>query len=135
MLVHSHVQTGPGALMDAPPWFVLSSNASMEEIGEHVQIALASTVSGKTERPQQGSMLAHKYKLLGVTSEDELKQNAQYVSLRCNEQSIFITPTENGLLLWHRNFRLLTEQTFHIPRDADDRAIGEAIWSGLLQCA
>ncbi len=132
MLVHSHVKTGPGAWTDAPPWFPLSIDSSPEALGRHVRTVLDSSGVGGAD--EYGSALAEKYRLLGVTLERELMQGAQYVSVRCNDERIFVTPTENGINLWHENFRHLTEQTFNIPRDSSDQAIGEAIHAGFSRC-
>src|SRR5688572_13765627 len=110
MLVHSHVKTGPGAWADAPPWFPLPIESSLEELGGRVRTALESSAVRGADNVAYGSALADKYRRLSVTSERELMQETQYVSVRCNDRRIFFTPTENGISLWHENCRHLTER-------------------------
>jgi hypothetical protein len=133
LLFHPCSQQKPGALIGTPPWIVLSGAASSEEIAVAVKHALDESRS-QIEVANVGAFLNGRYKALGVRSEDEFMSDAECLGLRRSCGVILVTPTENGLHMWHKNFRHLTDSELRIPEGASERAIGEAIQHGWDAC-
>jgi hypothetical protein len=136
LLIHPDSRWKPRALVGTAPWITLSSWASREEIGRAVMRALEKS-RPQIEEPIDidiNERLRARYAAFGVGSEDELMSGAECVGIRRVNGNLIVTLTENGLNMWHRNFRHLPDETVVVSDDAEDRDVGEAILSGFDRC-
>lgn len=133
LLFHPYSQQKPGALIGTPPWIVLSAAASPQEIAIAAKDALRNSKL-KVEVADASALLHGRYGALGVRSEDEFMSDAECLGLSRVGGVLVITPTENGLHLWHKNFRHLTNEELRIPKDSSDLDIGQVILHGWDAC-
>jgi hypothetical protein len=137
LLIHPDSRWKPRRFVGTAPWITLSSWASREEIGRAVLRALEESrpqIDESTEIDINERLRA-RYVAFGVSNEDELMCGAECVGIKRVSGNLIVTPTENGLNLWHKNFRALSDETVVVSCDAKDRDVGEAILTGFDRCS
>lgn len=135
IVIHSDAKTQSGIGIATAPYFTLDVNASMKEIGNAIQHALAESKTSVAHTDYQEGVKPL-LKAAGLRSYRRFVQGAIHCSIVKDGQSIWIDPTHNGGTRGDsKGFHYKPDLRIVINSQASEELLGNALFQGFEACS
>ena len=132
-LLCSDAKTTQGYWVNTEPCLEVPADCSLRELGESIRRVLEASRVGVAPLTDSsaGGMFPPLARLTGVKRWSEFAKGTQHCSLREEDSSITITPSQNQ---GSHGFAYLPDEAVRVPREASAVEIGQAMKEGIKRC-